>query len=97
MKEKDPEQQNQSNKPNQPNPKFKVMVDRDVYDAPKECMTGREILVMAGKAPVERFQLNVRLKAGKVAKVGYDETTCFSDPGIEKFMTIPLDQTEGGV
>ncbi|MGZ3858138.1 MAG: multiubiquitin domain-containing protein [Flavisolibacter sp.] len=77
-------------------PKYKVMVDRSVFDAPKECMTGREILALAQKSPVERFQLNVRMHGGKVSKVGYDETICFSTPGIEKFMTIPLDQTEGG-
>jgi hypothetical protein len=59
-------------------------------------MTGREILILAGKTPPERFQLNLRLKGGKVVKVGYDEKVCFTTPGVEKFMTIPLDQTEGG-
>jgi len=72
-----------------------IMVDRQKLRAPKECMTGREILVLAGKTPPERFQLNERLRGGKVVRVGYDQTVCFTEPGIEKFMTIPLDQTEG--
>jgi hypothetical protein len=58
-------------------------------------MTGREILILAGKTPPERFQLNQRFKGGRVVKVGYDQKVCFTEPGIERFMTIPLDQTEG--
>ena len=75
---------------------YMIMVDRQKYKVHEECMTGREILILAGKTPPERFQLNVRYKGGKVVKVGLDEKICFTTPGIEKFMTIPLDQTEGG-
>ena len=73
-----------------------IMVDKQPIKVEEECMTGRAILTLAGKTPPERFQLNVRFKGGKVEKVGYDEVICFTKPGIEKFMTIPLDQTEGG-
>lgn len=72
-----------------------ILVDRQKYTVKQECMTGREILILAGKTPPERFQLNQRFKGGKVIKVGYDQKVCFTEPGIEKFMTIPLDQTEG--
>jgi len=72
-----------------------IMVDRQKYTVKHECMTGCEILILAGKTPPERFQLNQRFKGGKVVKVGYDQKVCFTEPGIEKFMTIPLDQTEG--
>lgn len=72
-----------------------ITVDRSKYTVKEECMTGREILALAGKNPPERFQLNQRLKGGKVVKVAYDQKVCFTDPGVEKFMTIPLDQTEG--
>ncbi|HVT84296.1 MAG TPA: multiubiquitin domain-containing protein [Chitinophagaceae bacterium] len=73
-----------------------ITIDRQKFKVQEECMTGRQILVLAGKRPPERFQLNLRLKGGKVVKVGYDEKVCFTTPGVEKFMTIPLDQTEGG-
>ena len=76
--------------------KYKIKVDRVKYTTEQEMMTGREILQLAGKSPVERFQLNQRLRGGKVVKIGYDESVDFTTPGIEKFMTIPLDQTEGG-
>jgi len=72
-----------------------IMVDREKFTVKQECMTGKEILILAGKNPPERFQLNQRFKGGKVVKVGSDQKVCFTEPGIEKFMTIPLDQTEG--
>ena len=74
---------------------YTITVDRQKYTVEVECMTGREILLLASKNPPERFQLNQKIKGGKVIKIGYDQTVCFTEPGIEKFMTIPLDQTEG--
>lgn len=73
-----------------------ILVDRQRYKVKQECMTGKEILILAGKVPPERFQLNQRFRGGKVVKVNYDQVVCFTEPGIEKFMTVPLDQTEGG-
>lgn len=74
--------------------KYLIRVDRAFYKVDSECLTGKEILAVAGKEPVQRFQLNQRIK-GAISKVAYDETVCFTKPGIERFMTIPLDQTEG--
>jgi hypothetical protein len=74
--------------------KYKIKVDNVEFVVP-ETLTGRGILQIAGKTPVERFQLNQKLHGGAVKKIAYDEVVNFSTPGIEKFMTIPLDQTEG--
>jgi hypothetical protein len=71
------------------------MVDQKSYIVKQESLTGREILTLAGKNPPERYQLNQRFKEGKVQRVNYDQEVNFTAPGIEKFMTIPLDQTEG--
>ncbi|RIH66189.1 hypothetical protein D1164_04565 [Mariniphaga sediminis] len=76
--------------------KYKFKVDREHYTVEQERMTGREILILAGKNPVEKYQLNQRSNGGKVVKIDYDQVVDFTEPGIEKFMTIPLDQTEGG-
>jgi len=78
-----------------PQKTYIIRIDQQKYTVTKECMKGRDILVLAGKNPPERFQLNMRLKGGQVVKVGYDKTVCFTEPGVERFMTIPLDQTEG--
>ena len=91
----DIEAYSKENKPVPPGHHYVITVDRQKYTVQQECMLGREILRLAGKLPIERYQLNQRLKGGKVEKIAYDATVCFTTPGIEKFMTIPLDQTEG--
>ena len=75
--------------------KYLIRVDKAHYKVEVESMTGREILELAGKVPVERFQLNQKLHGGVVKKIAYDEKVDFTEPGVERFMTIPLDQTEG--
>jgi len=75
--------------------KYLIKIDKALYKVEQECMTGNEILEIAGKLPVVRFQINVKMKGGEVKKIDYDEQICFSKQGIERFMTIPLDQTEG--
>jgi len=77
------------------NMKYLIKVDRDKYKVEVESLTGAEILTLAGKTPPTRFQLNQKIKGGQVKKIGYDERVDFTAPGIERFMTLPLDQTEG--
>lgn len=75
--------------------KYRIRVDNQKYDTNKEELTGREILTLAGKVPVEKFQLNQKFKGGVVKKIGYDEKVDLTAKGVERFMTVPLDQTEG--
>lgn len=73
--------------------KYLIKIDKALYKVEEECLTGREILKLAEKNP-EKFQLNMKVKGG-VKPIAPDVKVCFSEPGIERFMTIPLDQTEG--
>jgi hypothetical protein len=75
--------------------KYKIKIDKEKYEVQVPCMTGRQILALASKNPPERFQLNQKLHGGQVLPIGLDQTVDFTTPGIEKFMTVPLDQTEG--
>jgi hypothetical protein len=81
--------------PHGPHYHYLILIDRHKFKVETPSMTGREILSLAGKNP-ERFQLNQRFRGGKVRKIGLDQVVSFTEPGIEKFMTVPLDQTEGG-
>jgi hypothetical protein len=75
--------------------KYLIKIDKKKYKVTVGNMTGREILELAEKTPAENFQLRLKKKGGNVRKIGLDERVDFTEPGIEKFMTIPLDQTEG--
>jgi hypothetical protein len=75
--------------------KTKIQVDRHTLDAPDNCMTGKEILELAGKTPYNEYQLYIVLKGHKTEKVDYDKTICFDDPGIERFTTQKLKHQDG--
>ena len=74
---------------------YKIMIDKKEYEAPASHLTGKEILALAGKTPAG-YRLDQKLHGGQVKKIGPDETVDLTAPGLEKFMTLPLDQTDGG-
>ncbi len=77
--------------------KYQIRVDREKYVVHVDSMKGREILELANKTPYQRYQLNQKFRHGKVKKIEYEEVVDFTEPGIERFMTIPLDQQEGSL
>lgn len=91
----DLEQYAKEGKPVPKGKKYQIRIDREKFIVDVECMTGRELLKLAGKVPPEKYQLNQILRGGEVKKVGYDESVCFTTPGIERFVTLPKDPTEG--
>jgi len=75
--------------------KYRILIDREPYVVDEKCLTGKEILLLTHKTPPDRFQLRQKFKDGRVITIKNDQKVCFTEPGIEKFKTIPLDQTEG--
>lgn len=74
--------------------RYRIRIDRAHYVVDEPCPTGREILKLAGKAPAE-FMLSQKFRGGEVKKIEPDERVDLTRPGVERFMTLPLDPTEG--
>ncbi len=91
----DLEEYSKAGKPIPAGKHYKIKVDTQKIAVDKQILTGRELLVLAGKNPPERFQLNQKIRGGMVRKIGLEEKVDLAEPGVERFMTIPLDQTEG--
>jgi uncharacterized protein YegP (UPF0339 family) len=75
--------------------RYRIRIDRQQHVLDRPSVTGRELLATAGKQPHTRFRIDQKLRGGEVRKIGYDESVSLCAPGVERFMTIPLDQTEG--
>lgn len=75
--------------------KYKFMIKNKVYEVSVETMTGREICELAGLVPPESYRLDMKLHGNVWKKIGPDDVVDFTEPGIEKFSYISLDQTEG--
>jgi hypothetical protein len=77
--------------------KYRIRIDKIKYTVNIHSMTGRQLLVLAGKNPPERFRIDQKLQGGQTKRIGLDEAVDFTRPGVERFMTMPLDQTDGEV
>ncbi|HYT93260.1 MAG TPA: multiubiquitin domain-containing protein [Gemmataceae bacterium] len=78
-----------------PGKKYRIRIDRQTYDVSHQTMTGRQLLRLAGKQAAERYMISQKSRGGQVRKLELDEVADFTDPGVERFMTLAKDQTEG--
>ena len=74
---------------------YRFRIDDHYYTTPKAELTGREILVFAGKTP-EQYYLRQRLRHGKVESVAPDQKVDLREHGVERFITIPRENSDGG-
>jgi hypothetical protein len=76
--------------------RFRIKIDKQKYEVNQPAMKGSEILALAGKSPTG-YRLDMKIRGGQTKKIEPTDTVDFRQPGTEKFMTLPLDQTEGGI
>ena len=74
---------------------YKVLIDKIHYEIHDPTPTGRELLHKAGKVPPNQFAIYEKHKGEQPKRIGLDQHVDLREPGIERFVTLPLDQTEG--
>ena len=74
---------------------YRIQIDKPHYETTNPTPTGRELLQLAGKVPPENFNIYLKVPSGQPQRIGLDEQVDLRKPGVEKFVTLPLDQTEG--
>ena len=75
--------------------RYVIRVDKTKYTVQVPSMKGREILTLAGKVPPEQYKLRQKDRGGDARTIQLDEEVDFRAPGVERFMTLKRDQTEG--
>jgi len=73
---------------------YKIRVDKQEFTVDVPSMMGQQILELADKTPPNRFKL-FKIVHGTRVQIALTETVDFTELGIERFTTLPLDQTEG--
>lgn len=74
---------------------YRVQIDKQILEVNEPSPTARELLVLAGKTPPEQYALYLKRKGGQPERLSPEERVDLTDEGIERFVTLPLDQTEG--
>jgi hypothetical protein len=75
--------------------RYRIRIDKQYFVVSVPFMTGRELLNLADKTPATSYLISQKLRGGEARRIGLDEKADFTTPGVERFMTLPLDQTEG--
>lgn len=74
---------------------YVIRVDKHRFTVHGHKITGREILTTAGKLPPEGFILREVFAGGRSIVVELNQTIDLRENCVEKFKTLPRDQTEG--
>ena len=74
---------------------YKIQIDKEVIETNNPTPTGRDLLISANKNPPEQYGIYLKVKGSQPKRIGLDATIDLREPGVEKFVTLPLDQTEG--
>jgi hypothetical protein len=74
---------------------YQVVIDKlhVVFSDPNP--SGRELLQAAKMLPVEGFAIYIKQPGAQPKRIQLDERVDLTQPGVERFVTLPLDQTEG--
>jgi hypothetical protein len=75
--------------------RYVIRIDKQRFTVEVPSMTGRELLTLAGKLPPEQYKLTEKHHGGGARTVGLDDPADFRGPGVERFMTLKRDQTDG--
>lgn len=74
--------------------RYRLRIDSEYKVSTSRTITGREILALVGKTP-EQFVLTQKLRGGGTVPVTADQVVDLHTPGIERFMTLARDATDG--
>jgi len=75
---------------------FKFTVDKEKFEVEDPLITARSILLLAGIVDVDKYALYMKVQGQQRKKIeNLDDEIDLSQKGLERFKTIPLEQTEG--
>lgn len=74
--------------------RYIIRIDKKPYVIDKSVITARELLLLAGKTPPEKFRI-WQVVSGESHELTLDQRVDVRDPGVEKFRTLSRTQTEG--
>jgi hypothetical protein len=74
---------------------YRIQIDKAHFETSNPTPTGRDLLTLSGKAPVEQFGIYLRVAGTQPQRIGLNEQVDLTSPGVDRFVTLPLDQTEG--
>lgn len=74
--------------------RYVIRINKTKYTVEQRILSGTELLALAGKDPNQN-KLYQKLHGGQLKEIAPQVKVDLSAPGIERFQTVPLNETEG--
>lgn len=84
-----------SKDPSPPAKVYVLRIDKDTFKTTEPILTGQQILELAGKVPAANYKLTEKFHGGAAKSISLADPVDLRAPGVERFMTMKRDQTEG--
>ncbi len=74
--------------------RYIIRINKTKYTVEQRILSGMELLALAGKNPNQN-KLYQKLHGGQLKEIAPPDKVDLSAAGIERFQTVPLNETEG--
>ncbi len=74
--------------------RYRIRVDKEKFEVSQATITGKEILNLVQKTP-DKYNLYQHIRGGKPKVIRRDEQVDLTAPGVERFTTMKVENTEG--
>lgn len=78
-----------------PSRTYKIKIDGTMYEVQNRSITGRGLLELAKKTPIENFGVAIKLQGQNMKALEMDEVVDLEAPGLEKFVTYHIAHSDG--
>jgi hypothetical protein len=77
-----------------PGKRYRIRVDKDNFEVESAELTGAQILALVNKT-ADKYNLYQHIRGGQTKGIGPNDPVNLTEPGVERFTTMKIENTEG--
>ena len=81
-------------KPVPPGKRYRIRVDKEHFEVDSAQLTGAQILALVNKT-ADKYNLYLHLRGGQTKGIAANDSVDLTQPGVERFTTMKIENTEG--
>jgi hypothetical protein len=74
--------------------RYRIRVDKEKFVVTQPTISGSELLALVGKTP-DKYNVYLHVHGGQTKLIKPDEKVDLTEPGVERFTTMKIENTEG--
>ncbi len=74
--------------------RYRIRIDKEKFVVSQPTITGKELLSLVGKTP-DKYNVYLHVHGGQTKLIKPDEKVDLTAPGVERFTTMKIENTEG--